>query len=126
MRICVEAHGPASRAEIWARYADPSRWPQWAPQIRAVRAEGPLHPGLKGVVVGPLGARARFWVRDVDEAAGRWSWRVRGGLGPFAVAMTIEHHVADGFAALVINGAAPVVVAYEPIARLALARIVRA
>lgn len=40
--------------------------------------------------------------------------------------MTIEHHVADGFAALVINGAAPVVVAYEPIARLALARIVRA
>lgn len=77
------------------------------------------------MVVGPLGARARFWVRDVDEAAGRWSWRVRG-LGPFAVAITIEHHVADGFAALVINGAAPVVVAYEPIARLALARIVRA
>jgi hypothetical protein len=65
-------------------------------------------------------------VRDVDEAAGRWSWRVRGGLGPFAVAMTIEHHVADSFAALVIKGAAPVVVAYEPIARLALARIVRA
>ncbi len=64
-------------------------------------------------------------VTDVDEAAGRWSWRVRGGIGPIAVSLTIEHLVGEGSASLLVTGAAPVVLAYEPVARLALARLVR-
>ena len=126
MRARFDAHGPASRAEIWSRYADPARWPTWAPQITSVRANGPLRAGLEGEVVGRLGTRARFVVTEVDETAGRWSWRVRGGIGPIAVPLTIEHHVGEGSASLLVTGTAPVVLAYEPVARLALARLVRA
>ena len=123
--IRIEAHGDASRREIWARYADPSRWPEWAPQIATVRADGPLREGLVGEVVGRFGTTATFVVTDVDEDAGRWSWRVRGGVGRMRAALWIEHHVGEGWAALDVSGFAPVALAYEPFARLALARLVR-
>ncbi len=126
MQIRIEAHGSASRDVIWARYADPSRWAGWARQIVAVRADGLLRPGLVGEVVGRFGTRARFVVTDVDEAAGRWSWRVRGGVGPLRATFSIDHSVSEGWSGLEITGAAPVVLAYEPIARLALASLVRA
>jgi hypothetical protein len=111
---------------MWSRYADPSRWREWAPQIRAVEAQGPLRVGLSGDVVGVAGLRAAFLVTSVDAEAGRWSWRVRGGVGPVRTTLEIDHEVADGWAALRVTGPAAAVVAYEPVARLALARLVRA
>jgi len=121
MRMRVEAAGPASRRAMWEAYADPSRWSTWAPQIRAVRPLERLRPGLRGEVEGLAGPRVRFEVTEVDEAAGRWTWRVR--LGP--AALTMDHEVADGRAAIALDGPTPIVLAYAPVARLALSRLVR-
>jgi len=76
---------------------------------------------MRGVVHGPLWSNARFEVTSVDASAGRWTWRVRAG----PVRLTIDHEVADGVAAVAIDGPAPVVLAYAPMARLALERLVR-
>jgi hypothetical protein len=111
---------------MWSRYADPSRWREWAPQIKEVLATGPLRVGLSGEVIGILGLRSAFLVTTVDADTGRWSWRVRGGIGPLRTTLEIDHEVADGWAALRVTGPALAVVAYEPVARLALARLVRA
>ena len=115
------ARGPASADAMWAAYADTSRWATWAPQIHRVAPLGPLEEGMRGVVEGPFWARARFEVTSIDETAGRWTWRV--WVGP--AHMTIDHEVADGVTAVVIEGPAPLVLAYAPIARLALVRLVR-
>jgi uncharacterized protein YndB with AHSA1/START domain len=117
----IEATGPASAEAMWEAYAEPSRWPSWAPQIREVRPTDRIQPGMRGEVKGPAGSRVRFEVTDVDETAGRWTWRVR--IGP--ASLTIAHVVADGRTAVELDGPAPVVVAYAPVARVALARLVR-
>ena len=77
--------------------------------------------GMRGVVEGPFGTSAGFEVTSVDEAKGRWAWRVR--VGP--ARLTIAHEVADGMAAVEIGGATSLVMAYAPVARAALGRLVR-
>ena len=121
MRTRVEARGPASAQAMWFAYAHSSRWPRWAPQVRRVDPEGPLVAGMRGMVHGPAWSKARFEVTFVDPAAGRWTWRVQAG----PVRLTIDHEVADGLTAVVIDGPAPFVLAYAPMARLALRRLVR-
>lgn len=121
MRTRVEARGPASAQVMWSAYAHTSRWRRWAPHIRWVDPEGPLVVGMRGVVHGPVWSNARFEVTSVDPPAGRWAWRVQAG----PVRLTIDHEVADGMTAVVIDGPAPFVLAYAPIARLALQRLVR-
>lgn len=121
MRIRIRERGPAGKYAMWARYRDPQRWPEWAPHLRAVRAEGALRPGLSGEVVGIFGVRARFVVLDVDERAMRWSWRTQ--LGP--TVLEVDHRVDEGLADLELRGSPPVVLAYAPVARLALRRLVR-
>jgi len=118
--IRIRARGPASKYVIWARYRDPGRWPSWAPHVHAVRADGPLRPGLEGEVFGRFGVRARFEVLDVDESLGRWTWAVRRG----PIRLRIEHEVGEGIAGLVISGPALAVAAYAPIARRSLRRLV--
>ena len=34
--MLVEAYGPAHPDEVWRRFTDPTEWPGWAPQVRAV------------------------------------------------------------------------------------------
>ena len=43
--LTVRAHGPASASDVWEAYADPQRWPEWAPHIRRVEADGPAASG---------------------------------------------------------------------------------
>jgi Polyketide cyclase / dehydrase and lipid transport len=105
---------------MWGAYADTSRWASWAPQIRHVEPVGPIEEGMRGRVDGPFFARAKFEVTSVDEAARRWSWRV--AIGP--AHLTIGHEVSEGATAVVIEGPAPLVLAYAPVARLALSRLV--
>lgn len=105
---------------MWSAYADTSRWATWAPQIRRIEPQGPIQEGMRGVVEGPFGARTRFEVTSVDEAEGRWGWRVQ--VGP--ARLTIDHEVADGLTAIEIDGPAPLVLVYTPVARLALTRLV--
>ena len=105
---------------MWAAYADTSDWASWAPHIRSVDPLGIIYAGMRGVVEGPFRSRARFEVTSVNEAQRLWTWEVR--LGP--VHLVIDHEVAEGDTAVTIEGPAPFVLAYAPVARRALERLV--
>jgi Polyketide cyclase / dehydrase and lipid transport len=111
---------------VWERYATPSEWPTWAPQIRRVEsAQDRLAPGLTGRVHGLFGVVADFEVLTVDEARRTWSWRVESG----PVTLVLHHAVlaaASGSqTTLEIDGPAVVVLPYAPVAQVALRRLVR-
>ena len=124
----VEVSGSARPVVAWERYAVLDAWSSWAPQIRGVDADGTrLVRGLTGEVRVVGGLRVPFVVTDVDERAMRWSWIAR--VGP--VVLTLHHDVAPArrgrqgtVAGLVLEGATPLVAAYAPLTRLALARLV--
>lgn len=127
--LTTRVHGPRSADEVWERYAVPSLWSTWAPQIRRVEMDADrLRAGTQGRVVGPLVARVDFTVDSVDESARTWSWTVR----PAPLGWP-ELHLAHGVTArgsgsetwLEVTGPLPVVLAYLPIARLALYRLVQ-
>ncbi|MEO7236390.1 MAG: SRPBCC family protein, partial [Lapillicoccus sp.] len=79
-----------------------------------------------GMVHGPLGVRVPFEVLAADERRREWTWRVRAAF----VTLELVHAVrdrADGGAdtILEVTGPAAVVLAYAPVAQLALGRLVR-
>jgi hypothetical protein len=119
----TRAAGAAPAALVWERYAEPARWPGWAPQITGVEASAPrIAPGVTGRVRGPLGLRAAFTVTAVDEAARTWAWDVRAG----PLRLHLRHGVEpDGATWLTVRGPAPVVAAYLPVARIALHGLTR-
>ena len=121
----VDVTGTARPAVAWERYADLDAWATWAPQIRGVEADGTrLAVGRHGVVRALGGLRVRFVVTAVDERSLRWSWIAR--IGP--VSLSLHHEVAPDprgtRAGLVLEGPGPVVAAYAPLTRIALARLV--
>lgn len=123
--VTLNATGSASPETAWERYAEPARWPSWAPQITGVDASADrIAAGVSGTVRGPLGVSADFRIRDVDEQARRWTWTVRRG--PLTV--RLQHGVkaaAEGSATwLIIDAPLPVAVAYAPLAWLAMRRLV--
>jgi hypothetical protein len=125
--LTLHATGPEAPAEVWERYADPARWPDWAPQITGVDLPAPrLVAGVRGRVRGPVGVALPFVVDAVDEAARQWAWTV--SLGP--VRLHLLHWVAEGpdggsTTGLRMDGPAPVVLGYAPLARVAIGRLVR-
>jgi hypothetical protein len=124
--VTLNASGGADPAEAWERYARPARWSEWSPQITRVEADAErLVAGMTGRVVGPLGVSIDFVVDSVDEAARRWRWTVHRG----PVTMHLEHGVTGGprgsRTSLQIDGPLLVIVAYAPLARIALGRLVR-
>ncbi|MGX5655855.1 SRPBCC family protein [Geodermatophilus nigrescens] len=125
--LTLHASGPVAPAEAWERYAEPARWPTWAPQILGVQVPEPrLRAGLEGRVRGPLGLTLPFVVEAVDETARRWAWTVSAG----PVRLHLLHWVSDGpdggsTTGLRVTGPAPVVVGYVPLAQLAIGRLVR-
>lgn len=128
--VTVSARGALPAAQAWQRYADLRLWSSWAPQVQGVRSEATfLAEGVTGSVrAGLLPAPTLpvpFRVDRVDAAAMTWTWTVH--LGP--VSMTLDHGVApegDGSTTwLRVRGPAPVVLAYAPLARVALRRLVR-
>ncbi len=128
--LFLQASGPAPVTESWRRYAEPDRWPAWAPQVVGVRVDGGdtrIHPGMTGEVRSFLPPAAGFVVTAVDELARTWSWRVT--LGPLH--LTLDHGVEpclDGGTStwLRLRGPLPVLLAYAPLARAALRRLVHA
>jgi len=143
--MTVRANGPAAPAAVWDRYVRPQRWSEWSPQIRSVDYRGEIiAAGGTGMLHGPCGVSVRFEIDEVDHDVRRWSWRVKVA----GIAMSLGHSVApaesesesDGSATsattqaadgggtkttLVIEGPAPIVLGYAPIARIALERLVR-
>ena len=125
--LTLHATGPLPLAEVWERYAEPARWPTWAPQITDVEVPVPrLAAGVTGRVRGPVGVTLPFAVESVDEAARRWSWTVTAG----PVRLRLLHWVSEGpdggsTTGLRITGPLPVVVGYAPLAQVAISRLVR-
>jgi hypothetical protein len=126
VRRGLTATGVLGPHAVWERYATPSEWPSWAPQILRVEcAQDRLAPGLTGRVHGLLGVSADFDVLTVDEERRTWSWRVRSG----PVTLTLHHAVLPvppgSRTNLKVEGPAPVVLLYAPVAQVALRRLVR-
>ncbi|MDQ0371201.1 SRPBCC family protein [Catenuloplanes indicus] len=120
--------GPRGADEVWDRYVRPRRWPEWSPQIRSVDyPAGVLGAGGAGAVRGPLGVRVRFRVVDVDPAGPvrSWSWVVSAAGLRLGLRHTVEAAGTGTRTGLTIEGPAPAVLGYLPIARLALRRLVR-
>jgi hypothetical protein len=123
--VTVSAKGRVLPDEAWERYLDISRWPEWAPQITRVDATADrLGFGVTGRVFGPLGVSVDFVVESVDHGARRWTWTVQR----WPVTVHLEHAVGKqgggSSTSLRLDGPLPVVVAYAPLARLALQRLV--
>ena len=126
VRRGISATGNLDPGGAWERYARLSEWTEWSPQIRWVEAtEGRLAPGLTGTVHGLCGVRAGFEVLSVDEALRTWSWRVRRGPVELLLHHAVMAHDSGTETTLEINGPAPAVLAYAPIAEVALRRLVR-
>lgn len=114
--------------DVWDRYVRPLRWPEWSPQIRSVDYALPrLAAATSGVVHGPAGLRVRFRIVDVDGSGPvrAWSWTVSVAGVRLALRHTVQATAAGTRTGLTVDGFAPVVAAYLPIARLALRRLVR-
>ncbi|MFI0237880.1 SRPBCC family protein [Streptomyces sp. NPDC016845] len=126
MRLTLRARGAANADTAWRRYLHPALWPTWAPQIRSVETGETLRAGMRGRLRPAVGPAVAFVITSVDPAARSWSWRVQAG----PVRMRLWHEVrpygASGAATrLRVEGALPVVLAYAPLALIALRRLVR-
>lgn len=126
--VATRAGGPCTVDEAWERYADPARWPTWAPHLRSVELDEPgtrLRAGLSGTVRGVWPVSARFVVTAVDASARRWSWTVRTSRPRLAVELhhTLEVGDRGTEAGLVLRGPWAVVLGYRPVARCALRRL---
>lgn len=124
--ITLHASGSAPADVAWQRYADTREWATWSPQIGRVATDGRdrIVPGLTGSVHGPAGLAVRFVVLDVDPTARTWTWQIQWGPAQLRLEHTVTD-VAEGSAtALTMRGPLPILLAYVPIARLALHRLV--
>ncbi len=118
--VRIRRRGAASKYLMWTRARDPERWVEWAFPVRAVLAEGPLRPGLEGVLVLWFGLRLRFEVLDAGQEPGGFTWVLGSGWAR----LRVEQEIAEGLAGAVISGPAPLVALAAPIAGEALARLV--
>lgn len=130
MRRRITVSGPLDAAAAWDRYEEPARWPEWAPQIRAVDADGDrIVPGLRGIVHGPLGVAIPFRIERVDVSARTWSWTVTAVGVRVAMHHDLTGHVTGSAgetrAGLTIDGPAVIALTYGPVARIALRRLLR-
>ncbi len=136
MHLTLSASGPAEPAEVWERYVRPSLWSGWSPQVRRVQTDAAtgdrLRAGSTGTVLGPPGIGVRFVVEDLDEQARTWHWRVRPATlsVPLPVSLRLGHGVVGSPAGtstwLTLTGPPALVLAYAPVARWALHRLVHA
>jgi len=68
----------AEPSTMWALLAQPHRWPEWGPSVRAVECtDTEIRPGTQGRVRTPVGLWLRFTITAVDPGRA-WHWRVAG------------------------------------------------
>ncbi|MGV4891879.1 SRPBCC family protein [Streptomyces viridosporus] len=122
--LTLRAVGRAHPDTVWFRYTSFRQWPAWSPQIvRVETRDERIGPGARGTIRSFLGVRAAFLVESVDEERRTWTWRVR--LGPLRMRLTheVRPHRDGTETRLAMQGPAPVLAAYAPLARLALRRL---
>lgn len=131
--MTISAAGAAKPEAVWQQYIHPDRWSDWSPQISAVDYPGEVRatPGVAigaggvGTVHALFGVRVHFEILNVNAEKRCWSWRVAVA----GIRMTLVHdvtpHESGTRTGLQIDGPAPVVALYAPVARLALGRLVR-
>lgn len=125
-RLTVHATGPARPETVWQRYACIDRWASWSPQIRSVRTpDRRLTSGMCGTVESIAGIRVAFTVEHVDHDHRAWTWRVRLGPTRLRLHHNVRAHGRGSTTGLTMEGPRPVILAYAPLARLALRRLVR-
>lgn len=128
----LRATGPVPVDVAWERYADPSQWSQWSPQIRTVETDAArLDAGMRGVVRPVAGPGIRFRVIDVGRVGDElfWAWVV---LPPLLPTLGLRHGVRSidregrrlTETTLDMAGPLPLVLAYAPLALWALHRLV--
>jgi Polyketide cyclase / dehydrase and lipid transport len=125
-RLTLHAAGSSPADQAWERYAQVAYWSRWSPRIRSVTCTSPrIRAGSTGRVHAVLGVGVDFVVDAVDEAACHWVWTVRKG----PLTLHLSHRVlaaGDGCrSTLEMSGPMPVLLAYAPLARLAIGRLVR-
>lgn len=59
------ARTPHPPTEVFARWADPSTWPDWDPEVRAVVVEGPVRQGARGRLRPTSGPTATFSITEL-------------------------------------------------------------
>jgi len=67
-----------------------------------------------------------FRVLAVDEAAREWSWQARFGPLRLRLEHGVTSHLTGSSTWLRVHGPLPVILAYAPVARIALGRLVAA
>ena len=114
----AEAAAPAEAA--WRVLAEPRRWPEWGPSVRAVRcADERIRAGTRGEIQLPFGPWLSFEVGRC-EAPCYWDWRVAG------VSATGHRVVSLGPCRCRIEFELPAVAApYWLVCRLAAGRVAR-
>ena len=121
----LAARGRAAPELAWERYDRIALWTTWSPQILGVDADAErISPGVTGTVRALGGVPVPFTITEVDRPGWTWTWVAQ--LGP--VSMTLTHRVraeARGSATgLLLEGPDPVLLAYAPLAWVALRRLV--
>ncbi|MFJ3640871.1 SRPBCC family protein [Streptomyces sp. NPDC090108] len=125
-RLELRAVGAAAPDTVWRRYVVVDRWRTWSPQVRAVHTDSPeIRPGLTGTVETFAGIRVAFTVESVDHDRRDWTWRVRLGPARLRLRHEVSPHGEGSATGLVMEGPAPLLAAYAPLARCALQRLVR-
>ena len=77
MTVHVEVESEAAPERVWDLYAQPERWKEWAPHIRAPRNLGSpeVEPGASGRI--RLAGFAPVWAEVTAKRPGQsWTWRV--------------------------------------------------
>jgi hypothetical protein len=127
LRRTLTVGGPRPADDVWDRYLRPGRWPEWSPQIRSVDYPAEtLRPGTGGVVHGPAGLPVRFRIDDLTPAGPvrAWSWTVTAAGVRLHLRHTVEATAGGSRTGLMLDGFAPAVLLYLPLAGLALHRLV--
>jgi hypothetical protein len=60
----------ASPAQLWARYAEPARWPEWDHDLATVTVQGPMAAGTRGAIKPTKGPATPYTFTEVTPDVG--------------------------------------------------------
>lgn len=123
--MTVEVAGPVPVQTAWQRYLYPESWTDWAPHLTGVQAStGTIRPGTTGTVTALGVVPARFAVVSVDPGNFAWAWTV--WVGPIRLELHHDLVAVEGttLARIRLAGPRPVLLAYRPLMRWAMRRLV--